>query len=134
MIGHKLVLTACTAVVMSTAACAHSDPDVAIVTPEDVERLRSNLERAAMAQEIHYSYPPNNSTYASDAGRLMQFRADPDTRLTIFEGTQKGWSGMVQLASGAACVIYIGQVAETPRTPRGAVASAPKAITCDEAT
>lgn len=132
MIGHTLVLAVCT-VVISTAACAHPRPGEAIATPEDVERLRSNLERAATAQEVHYSYPPNNSTYASDPGRLMQYRADPEIRLTIFEGTQKGWSGMVQLASGAACVIYVGEVAETPRTPRGTIASEPRVITCDEA-
>lgn len=133
MIGHKLVLAACTAVVISTAACAHSAPAEAISSPQDIEQLRSHLEQVAMAQEVHYSYPPNNHTYASAAERLMRYRPDPDIKLTIFGGTQKGWSGMVQLGFGAACVIYVGEVAAIPRTPRGTTASEPKVITCDEA-
>lgn len=36
--------------------------------------------------------------------------------------------------STAARVIHIGEVAETPRTPRGTVASEPRGITCDEST
>ena len=133
MIRHKLVLAACAATVLATGGCAHSVPVETNASPEDLDLLKSNLERAATAQEIHYSYPPNNHTYAAEPERLMRYRPDPGIKLTIFGGTRNGWSGMVQLGSGAACVIYVGEVAEIPETPRGTIASGPKVITCDKA-
>ena len=98
-------------------------PQQVIEDPAHVAMLRESLRDVFMAQEIYYSDPANNYTYTAVASQLDRFTPRPGTTLTIFEGTKKGWSAMVQGASGHACVMYVGQVSSPPKTPRGVAAT-----------
>ena len=111
-------------------------PQQAIEDPAHVAMLRESLRDVFMAQEIYYSNPANNYAYTAVASQLDRYTPRPGTTLTIFEGTKKGWSAMVQGASGHACVMYVGQVSAPPKTPRGVAATRPSKgtdldIACD---
>lgn len=113
-------------VVLGTIGCARATRVESSAIPGDIPSLQESLRDVFMAQEIYYSHPDNKYTYANDAARLQQqYRGRQGITLTIFEGTTQGWSGMVQGASGNACVMYVGKVSKVPVTPRGTAAAKP---------
>lgn len=123
---------------LSTCGCARATRAHSPRNAPDVNLLRESLQAAFMAQEVYYSHPHNSYMYAAHAARLDRYQPRPGITLTIFEGTEKGWSGMVQDQAGYACVIFVGKVSKAPTTPRGTVATKPTSsrnqeIVCDAA-
>lgn len=127
MARHRQPLAAALSAVLAlnTFGCARATRTPSLEPATDVTLLRVSLQDAFMAQEIYYSFPENKYAYASHASRLDRYQPRPGITLTIFEGTQQGWSGMVQDHTGYACVMYVGKVSKAPTTPRGTVATKP---------
>lgn len=138
MARHKQARAAALSAVLALNifGCARATRAPSVEPAIDETLLRASLQDAFMAQEIYYSHPDNKYMYASHASRLDRYQPRPGITLTIFEGTEKGWSGMVQDETGFACVLYVGKVSKPPTTPRGTVATKPTSsrneeIMCD---
>lgn len=116
----------------TAAPAAVAQPVVADIATDEVTALMRYLEKLFMVQEVHYSHPQHGYKYASDTARLYRYQPEPGFAFTIFEGTQKGWAGMVRDEAGNACVVFIGAVARVPETPRGVRPDKAKRIVCDK--
>ena len=133
--GRSLAAVTLTAFLIVGGCARAARVQTARIAP-DATVLRASMQDAFMAQEIHYSHPVNTYTYASDATRLTQYQPRTGIKLTVFEGSAEGWSGMVQDEAGNACVMFVGKVSKVPTTPRGTSATKPSRspnldIACD---
>ncbi len=91
--------------------------------------MKSDLKNLQSAQEIYYSSPGSNYTYASTLG-LLGYTASKGVNITIGAATNTGWGATAihqALASGTqSCGVFVGDSAAmangTPATAPGVVA------------
>ena len=91
--------------------------------------MKSDLKNLQSAQEIYYSSPGNNYTYASTLAQLG-YTASNGVTVTIGASTNTGWGATsihAALASGTqSCGVFVGDSAAmanaTPATAPGVVA------------
>ena len=90
--------------------------------------MMSDLRNLNNQQEIYYSSPANNYSYAPTATNLPDFTRSQGVVATIGGVTTQGWNATAThqaLASTQYCVIFIGTPSATP-TP----ATTPGVIAC----
>jgi prepilin-type N-terminal cleavage/methylation domain-containing protein len=90
--------------------------------------MMSDLRNLQSQQEVYYSNPLSNYTYASSAGLLTDFNPSQGVTVAVVASGQTGWSataGHAALTTGVQfCAIYVGAVAAL------APATTPGIVTC----
>jgi prepilin-type N-terminal cleavage/methylation domain-containing protein len=90
--------------------------------------MQSDLRNLSSQQEIYYSNPANNYTYATTVANLVDFLPSQGVTVAIAAGaTNVGWgavSNHAALAANQTCAIFHGSVAAVPP------ASTPGIVTC----
>jgi len=88
--------------------------------------MMSDLRNLQSQQEVYYSNPANNYTYATDVSALTDFAPSQGVSTNIAAAGQTGWSATAAhaaLASGQTCAIFVGSAAAVaPATTQGVVA------------
>jgi type IV pilus assembly protein PilA len=88
--------------------------------------MMSDLRNLQSQQEVYYSNPANNYTYASNVSSLTDFAASQGVSTNIAASGQTGWSATAAhaaLASSQTCAIFVGSAAAvSPATTQGVVA------------
>ncbi|MGQ0560264.1 MAG: prepilin-type N-terminal cleavage/methylation domain-containing protein [Gemmatimonadota bacterium] len=90
--------------------------------------MMSDLRNLQSQQEVYYSNPANNYTYASAAGSLTDFATSQGVTVAISTAGQTGWgatSSHAALAAAQTCAIFVGTVATVP-----APAATPGVVAC----
>ena len=87
--------------------------------------MMSDLRNMQSQQELYYSNPANNYTYADAITDLTDFSPSQGVTVAIAAGTTQGWSASAShqaLAAAQTCAIYVGSVtALAPATTAGIV-------------
>lgn len=89
--------------------------------------MKSDLKNLQSQQEIYYSDPANNYSYASDiAATGLDFSASQGVTVGMNEGTSTGWGASATHAaldnSSQFCAVYVGDAASvSPATTPGVV-------------
>ena len=76
--------------------------------------MMSDLRNLQSQQEVYYSNPANNYTYASSTTDLADFATSAGVSATLSNTGQTGWAataGHAALAAGQTCGIYVGTAA-----------------------
>ena len=76
--------------------------------------MMSDLRNLQSQQEVYYSNPANNYTYASSVGALADFAPSQGVTVNIAAAGQTGWSATAAhaaLASSQTCAIFVGSAA-----------------------
>ena len=76
--------------------------------------MMSDLRNLQSQQEVYYSNPANNYTYASSTTNLADFATSAGVSATLSNTGQTGWAaiaGHAALAAGQQCGIYVGTAA-----------------------
>ena len=90
--------------------------------------MMSDLRNLQSQQEVYYSNPANNYTYASAHGSLPDFAMSQGVTVGISTAGQTGWgatAGHAALAAAQACAIFVGTVSAIP-----APAATPGVVAC----
>ena len=90
--------------------------------------MQSDLRNLMSQQEVYYSNPNNNYTYASATSQLSDFAASQGVTVAITANGQTGWgatAGHAALASNQSCAVFQGTVGTIP-----APAQTPGVIRC----
>jgi prepilin-type N-terminal cleavage/methylation domain-containing protein len=90
--------------------------------------MQSDLRNLMSQQEVYYSNPNNNYTYATSVGALTDFAPSQGVTAAITTANQVGWaatSGHAALASNQTCAVFQGTVGAIP-----APAQTPGVIRC----
>ena len=77
----------------------------------------SDLRNLQSQQEVYYSNPANNYTYATSTSNLADFAMSQGVSVTISTAGQTGWgatSSHAALAATQTCAIFVGTVATVP--------------------
>ena len=88
----------------------------------------SDLRNLQSQQEVYYSNPANNYTYATSTTDLADFAMSQGVTVTISTAGQTGWgatSSHAALAATQTCAIFVGTVGTVP-TP----AATPGVVAC----
>jgi type IV pilus assembly protein PilA len=88
--------------------------------------MMSDLRNLQSQQEVYYSNPANNYTYATATSSLTDFAPSQGVTVNMVTGTQTGWSATAShaaLQSTQTCAIFVGAAASvSPATTQGVVA------------
>lgn len=79
--------------------------------------MQSDLRNLMSQQEVYYSNPNNNYTYADDVTALGDFAASQGVSADVSEATQVGWGATAAhaaLAADQTCAVFQGTVAAIP--------------------
>ena len=79
--------------------------------------MQSDLRNLEAQQEIYYSIPANNYTYAGAVTDLPDFAPSSGVAVAISSGTNQGWGATAThaaLASTQVCAVFQGTVATLP--------------------
>ena len=90
--------------------------------------MMSDLRNLQSQQEVYYSNPANNYTYATATSSLTDFAPSQGVTVSMVTGTQTGWGATASHAALAAtqtCAIFVGTVGTVP-TP----AATPGVVAC----
>jgi type IV pilus assembly protein PilA len=91
--------------------------------------MMSDLRNLQSQQEIYYSSPANEYTYAGDVADIPDYAASQGVTVEVVDGgAQTGWSAKATHAALTAdqfCEIYVGD----STSPEG-IAEAPGVVTC----
>jgi type IV pilus assembly protein PilA len=89
--------------------------------------MQSDLRNLMSQQEVYYSNPNNNYTYASSAGALTDFNPSQGVTVAVTTASQVGWgatAGHAALATDQTCAVFQGSA------PIPAPAQTPGVIRC----
>lgn len=85
------------------------------VQPDVVNRMQGLLREISMQQEIFYSQPKNEYTYAGDVKQFERWEAPKDVTIRIVNASKLGWMAlMIDSATGTTCGIAIGAPSFVP--------------------
>jgi prepilin-type N-terminal cleavage/methylation domain-containing protein len=90
--------------------------------------MMSDLRNLQSQQEVYYSNPANNYTYATVTSNLTDFAPSQGVTVAITTAGQTGWgatSAHAALAATQSCAIFVGTVASIPNP-----ALTPGIVTC----
>src|SRR5207253_163775 len=90
--------------------------------------MMSDLRNLQSQQEVYYSNPANNYTYASAATSLTDFAASQGVTVSVTTAGQTGWGATAShaaLAAAQKCAIFVGTVGTVP-----APAATPGVVAC----
>ena len=76
--------------------------------------MMSDLRNLNSGQEIYYSNPANNYSYADDEANLTDFTPSQGVTVDIAEGDADGWSASAShtaITDGRTCAIFFGSAA-----------------------
>ena len=79
--------------------------------------MMSDLRNLQSQEEVYYSNPANNYTYASSTSSLTDFAQSQGVTVSIATAGQTGWGATAShaaLASGQTCAIFVGTVSAVP--------------------
>ena len=79
--------------------------------------MMSDLRNLQSQQEVYYSNPANNYTYATATSALTDCATSQGVTVGISTAGQTGWGATAShaaLASGQTCAIYVGTVGSVP--------------------
>jgi prepilin-type N-terminal cleavage/methylation domain-containing protein len=89
--------------------------------------MMSDLRNIQSQQEVYYSNPANNYSYASTTTNLTDFNPSQGVTVNISAGNATGWSASAShqaLAGTQTCAVFFGSAAALPP------ASTPGIVTC----
>lgn len=91
-----------------------------------ISSMKSDLRNMQSAQEMFYSDPANNYTYAAASADLDDFSYSSGVNEASITGDAEGWSASVTHdgIAGETCSVYVGNAAAL------APATAPGVVTC----
>jgi type IV pilus assembly protein PilA len=90
--------------------------------------MQSDLRNIMSQQEVYYSNPASNYTYAASTSNLSDFVSSQGVTVAITQGSTSGWAATAAhaaLASDQTCAVFAGTVATVP-----APAQTPGIIRC----
>jgi prepilin-type N-terminal cleavage/methylation domain-containing protein len=90
--------------------------------------MMSDLRNLQSQQEVYYSNPANNYTYATSAANLTDFAASQGVTVSVTTAGQTGWGATAShaaLAAAQKCAIFVGTVGTVP-----APAATPGVVAC----
>lgn len=90
--------------------------------------MMSDLRNLQSQQEVYYSNPANNYTYATTATNLSDFATSQGVTVAVTTAGQTGWGATAAhaaLASTQQCAIFVGTVSAVPSP-----ASTPGVVAC----
>ena len=90
--------------------------------------MMSDLRNLQSQQEVYYSVPTNNYTYAASTTNLADFATSAGVSATLSNTGQTGWAaiaGHAALAANQQCGIYVGTAAAP-----AAFVTTPGVVTC----
>jgi type IV pilus assembly protein PilA len=79
--------------------------------------MMSDLRNLQSQQEVYYSNPANNYTYATSTSSLTDFAQSQGVTVSISTAGQTGWGATAAhaaLASTQTCAIFVGTVGTVP--------------------
>lgn len=79
--------------------------------------MMSDLRNLQSQQEVYYSNPANNYTYATVTSNLADFATSQGVVVAITTAGQTGWGATAThaaLAAAQSCAIFVGTVAAVP--------------------
>lgn len=79
--------------------------------------MQSDLRNLQAQQELYFSIPSNNYSYANNITQLTDFAASQGVTVGIASANAQGWAATAvhaALASTQACAIFVGTVASAP--------------------
>jgi len=82
--------------------------------------MMSDLRNLNNQQEIYYSSPANNYTYAPTVTALVDFTHSQGTAVTVGDAATQGWTataGHQALSATQYCMVYIGTPSAIPAWP-----------------
>jgi type IV pilus assembly protein PilA len=88
--------------------------------------MMSDLRNMQSQQEVYYSNPANNYTYAASVASLTDFAPSQGVTVAMAAAGQTGWSATAlhaALATSQTCAIFVGSAAAvSPAVTQGVVA------------
>jgi type IV pilus assembly protein PilA len=90
--------------------------------------MMSDLRNLQSQQEVYYSNPANNYTYATTTTNLADFATSQGVTVAVTLAGQTGWGATAShaaLAAAQQCAIFVGTVATVP-----APAATPGVVAC----
>jgi type IV pilus assembly protein PilA len=79
--------------------------------------MQSDLRNLSSQQEVYYSNPANNYTYAANVTALPDFAASQGVSINVAISAQTGWGATAAhaaLAANQTCALFQGTVATIP--------------------
>ena len=79
--------------------------------------MMSDLRNLQSQQEVYYSNPANNYTYATATNNLADFATSQGVTVAITTAGQTGWGATANhaaLATSQMCAIFVGTVSSVP--------------------
>ena len=79
--------------------------------------MMSDLRNLQSQQEVYYSNPANNYTYATATNNLADFATSQGVTVAITTAGQTGWGATANhaaLATSQSCAIFVGTVSAVP--------------------
>ncbi|HUF50706.1 MAG TPA: prepilin-type N-terminal cleavage/methylation domain-containing protein [Longimicrobiales bacterium] len=79
--------------------------------------LMSDLRNLNTQQELYFTTPKNNYTYAATMGNLSDYQTSLGVTVAMFGVSNQGWAataGHIALTTSQLCGIYIGTTASVP--------------------
>jgi len=92
-----------------------------------VRAMMSDLKTLTTQQELYYTLPSNNYSYAPDVASLQDLEPSPGVVISVFQASAQGWAATASHAAlpDHQCGVYIGTVATVPT-----FLVKPNAVTC----